>query len=87
MCFLPRWPTPCKESARATLLRFEEQPAHLTFLLEQWNPIATSRKSIFTGANASVKPVIPKKEYGRSEEEGSKIEFVGGYQKRTKTVD
>lgn len=55
--------------AQEALLWFEEQPAHLTFLLEQWDPIVTGRKSIFTVANLSVKPITPPPKECRTMEE------------------
>ena len=41
----------------------------MTFLVEQWDPIVTLRKSIFTAANPFVKPIILKKKRGGGREE------------------
>lgn len=75
-------PTPYKANTQETLLWFVEHPAHLTFLLEQWDPTATGRQSILTAANPSVKPITSKIEYRRMEKD-FKSEFVSSYKNKT----
>lgn len=69
-------------STQETLLWFEERPAHLTFLLEQRGPIATGRKSIFTAANPSVKPITPPPKEHWTMEEDFTSESVSSYKNK-----